>query len=460
MSHEDCWRVIYPTGEVKDLSDSRSSLDESLERLTQFEMGGETPLTADNPPHIRPMHEQELFQAEPLSEGGHMRAYPAGKQLRDVLADYCQSIALELGAQPVETPIVYREDQSEVGYFIDGFGDKQYRLRENSLDHVLRFATDFGHLSIFSDMNISYRDLPLSLYELGTYAFRNERSGELSGLYRQRAFTLPDIHTLTKDRATACDEILRYTDIALTTSMKFGVDYEVEIHVAESELSGLQPLIEDIATTVGEPILLRILPEHQYYWSMKVDFLAMTQVTRPQQCATIHLDTSTADEFDLMYSTADGTAVPCLLHFAPIGSIERMIATILDSSVLSQPSALPTPLATTQVRLIPVRDDHIEYCELLAGELRSSEIRIDIDDRNATVSRKVKRAEERWLPYYAVVGDDELNGDLLSVTVRNEQKEISMSVQNLKTRICRECTDYPRTGLYLSRRLSDRPTFH
>ena len=175
------------------------------------------------------MKEHELVDHEPGSDPGNLRWYPKGTMIKRLLEEHVTGILLNYGAMEVETPIMYDFAHPNLRKYLDRFPAKQYVVRSDEKEYFLRFAACFGQYLMGHDMTISYRQLPLRLYELTHYSFRREQSGELSGLKRLRTFTMPDMHTLCRDMDQARKEFLNQYKLAMGWMRDIGVEYQVAI---------------------------------------------------------------------------------------------------------------------------------------------------------------------------------------------------------------------------------------
>jgi threonyl-tRNA synthetase len=147
------------------------------------------------------------------------------------------------------------------------------------------------------------------------------------------------------------------------------------------------------------------------------------------------------------------------LHYSPSGGIERVVAALLEETATMETPRLPTWLSPTQVRLVPVGEEHVDYCDELVDELAAADVRADVDDRSETVGKRIARAETDWVPYYAVVGDRELDSGRLDVNVRAEDAEVELTPEELRDRVREETEGLPRKRRYLPRHVGDHPSF-
>ncbi|WP_128476202.1 threonine--tRNA ligase [Halorussus pelagicus] len=464
------WKLAFSDGETADLpaTDAIDSLDaedddrvsDDMRALVADEVERETANAGEQPPHVELMREQELVGDDEMSDAGTLRWYPRGKLIRDSLVEYVDDLAVEYGGMPVETPAMYDLGVRAVREHAETFGERQYRFESGDRPTMLRPAACVGQFSVMRDMQIAESDLPLRLYETAT-SFRRERRGEVAGLTRQRAFMMPDMHTATRDVEQAKAELRAQATLALRTSDDLGLNYEPAIRVTREFYDDNEAWVESLAEDLGTPALLEILPERRYHWSAKVDFAVIDGLGRPIEIPTVQLDVESAERFDIEYSTGEETRHPPILHSSPTGSIERVLAALLETAAERDVPRLPTWLSPTQVRFVPVGDEHGDYCDALADDLRSSGIRADVDERDETVGKRIATAESDWVPYYVVVGDREVETDdeQLAVTVRGEGEERELTFGELESAVLADIGDSPKKRRYLPKRVSKRPSF-
>ena len=454
------WRVMFPDGTVTDAVEAKPEVSEDMRAFIEDEVEGVVASPGEEPPHIELMREKELVGYDGLSDVGNLRFYPRGKLIRDALMEYVNDLVVEYGGMPVETPIMYDLGARCIDEHAGKFGERQYRFESGDRRMMLRFAACFGQFSIMRDMHISVNDLPLRVYEMSTYSFRREQKGEVAGLKRLRAFTMPDMHTATEDMDQAREELMQQATLALRTSEDLGINYEPAIRMTEGFYADNEEWVREVVADLGKPALLEIIPERHHYWSAKIDFAAIDGLGRPIENPTVQIDVESAERFDIEYVDSEGAHYPPILHYSPSGGIERVMAALLEGTATTETPQLPTWLSPTQVRFIPVNPaEHSEYCEGLADELEAAAVRVDIDDRDESVGKRIAGAETDWVPYYVVVGGDEIEGVHLGVNVRAEGVEREMTVEELRRTVREDVGDLPRRARYLPRHVSDHPTF-
>ncbi len=454
--------VMTPEGERKDAREFAD--DTPFGALVRKEIGRSAPVGGE-PLHVSLMRGKEIADYEALSDVGHHRWMPRGKLIRDLLADYVLQMVLDYGAMPVETPVMYDLASQAIAEHAGKFGERQYRFRSGSRDMMLRFAACFGMFSIMHDMHISPNTLPMKLYELSTYSFRQEQKGELIGLKRLRAFTMPDMHTLCRDM----DQALAAFEEQLAMGWRSGKDLETRLvgifRCTREFYDQYEPWIRKLVAGSGVPMLIEILSERLHYWVAKVDLAAIDAQGRPIENPTVQIDVESARRFGINYYTPEGEEVyPPILHCSPTGSIERVICALLENTATQPVPMLPTWLSPTQVRLIPIAERHHSFAEEIAGRLNDTGIRADFDDREESVNKKIREAGMDWVPYVAVIGDHETETGRLAVTVRRysapkKPYKVQMKEEELVKAIRAETAGKPHRPLYTPRRLSRKPRF-
>ncbi|RQG92734.1 threonine--tRNA ligase [Natrarchaeobius halalkaliphilus] len=453
------WHLLTPEGDLEDPLERKTGVSEDMQAFIEDEVEGVTASKGEEPAHLSLMQEKELVDYDPLSDVGNLRYYPRGKFVRDSLMEYVNDLVVDYGGMPVETPIMYDLGVRAIDEHAGKFGERQYRFESGNRKMMLRFAACFGQFSIMRDMFISENDLPLRVYEMSTYSFRREQKGEVMGLKRQRAFTMPDMHTATADIEQAKDEFQAQANLSLESSSDLGLNYVVAFRLTEEFFDDHREWVEEVVADIDEPVLLEVLPERHHYWSAKIDLAAIDALGRPIENPTVQIDVESAERFDITYNTGESSHNPIILHYSPSGGIERVMAALLEQTARQETASLPTWLSPTQVRFIPVGDEHVDFCDELVDELTESGIRADIDERNESVGKRIATAETDWVPYYAVVGDDEVDDPVFGINLRGEDDEREMNLEELAAAVLDDVDQKPNKKRYLPRYISDHPNF-
>jgi len=432
-----------------------------LKKLVMYELG-KMESSGEEPPHVRLMREKSFADYESSADVGHLRWYPKGRLIRDLLSDYVYNLVTERGAMPVETPIMYDLADDAIRVHAEKFGERQYRMT-NKKELMLRYACCFGAFRVLADSFFTWKNLPLSIYELSTYSFRLEKKGEVVGLKRLRGFTMPDLHTVCVDLGSAMDEFDNQISMCAQTGFDLNINYEVILRATADFFKDNKEWMFNAARKIGKPIILEILPERKHYWICKLDFAAIDYLGRPIENPTIQIDVESGERFGITYINQNEKELnPIIIHCSPTGSIERVICSLLEKTAIEideKPPMLPLWLSPTQVRLITIAERHIDFALGVAQDLRDENIRVDVDERHETVGKKIRDAGKEWVPYVVVIGDKELESGDLTVNVRENREKILMDVEEL-ARIVNEKTDgMPFRQLPLPMKLSKRVHF-
>lgn len=461
--------VLYPDGNelLFDLNSSDSTLskieaeDKVLAGFIKSELPGKS--EGRKPISIDLMRKLELVDYEPASDAGHFRFYPAGSMLLDILSEWANEIAVhKFGAMKIETPIIYDWNQKDIREQGESFHERHYlvKVKENpKKEWVLRFAGDFGLFRMMRDLKISHRHLPLRVYELSK-SFRYERSGELSGLKRLRQFTMPDVHSFTKSLDDGWKEYIElykhYDDLAQETH----IEYAIVFRVVEAFYDKNRDRIIDMIRYSGRPAFVELLSEMKHYWVIKHEFQGVDSSGGSCQLSTVQLDVVDSSRYGIMYTDSDGKEKGCVICHSSIGSLERWIHMILESSNLKQRPTLPFWLSPVQIRIVPLKEDLIGKSVQLQKRLADGGFRSDIDDREITMQKKIMISQQNWIPVVIVLGEKEVENGMLSVTIREKGNTLQIQEQELIEMLLEKIQGKPSVDLRMPVLLSKRPKFY
>jgi len=464
---EGYYVLVEPSGEMRELSRDRPQDDVALakypliKRLIMNERGLKSEKGA--PPHIRFMQKLELVDYEPASDVGHFKFLPKGALIKHLLEELAMDVAVnDVGATVVETPMIYRLSVPEIAEQASRFLERDYRFKIDNEEFTLRFAGDFGLFSMMKRVTMSYRQLPLRVYEL-SHSFRLEKRGECVGLRRLRGFTMPDIHCFCANLEQGKEEFanLMKKYMRLVKSMK--IDYVIVLRAVESFFLENKEWFSSLARDVGEPLLIEVLPAMKHYWVVKEEHQFIDSLGGNAQLCTVQLDVEDSERYGIKFVDKDGSKKGCIIVHSSMGSIERWIYALLEQAeknkASGRPPMLPVWLSPTQVRVVPVSSEYLEEALKIADEIEEAGIRVDVDDRDESVPRKIRDAEVEWIPFIVVVGEREVKEGTLSVRIRERRETITMRLAELIELISKECADKPKAKLWLPRRLSLRPKF-
>ncbi len=455
--------ILDMEGNLIPVDEFNFSNHERLKKFSDYEISG-TRASDREPPHIKLMRSHEIADYEPGSDAGNMRWYPQGSLIKRLLEEHVNNIVAESGGMQVETPIMYDYAHPQLSSYLNRFPARQYRLKTEDREFFLRFAACFGQYLIKHDMLISYRNLPLKLYELSHYSFRYEQRGELAGLRRLRAFTMPDMHTLTKDMEQAKKEFLRQYKLSLGWMRDLGLGYEVGIRFVREFYDENREFARELVKLGGKPALIEMWDSRPFYFVMKFEFNFVDALDKASALSTVQIDIENTKRFDISYTNEHGEKKhPLLLHASISGSIDRNVYALLEKAFLDQRNGkkpmLPLWLSPTQVRILPVSEEFNPLAGKLLRKFESDNIRVDIDDRGESIGRKIRDAETAWVPRIIVIGEREGESGRLSVRVRENGEQREMSIKEVIEDIKNKTRGFPFKPLPLPRLLSERARF-
>jgi threonyl-tRNA synthetase len=439
--------------------DNAKVKDQNLQALIDAEVHKKS--VAKKAPHIELMRKLKLAGYEELSEPGHIRLAPKGTLIFDLLADRALQIALELGANPIRTPILYDLDIKPVSEHAKLFGQRMYKVKSGKRTFALRYAACFGQFSFLSDSILSYRDLPLKMFELAD-SYRLEQRGELIGLVRLRKFHMPDIHILCHDLEEAKVEFKKIYKRCFEEGRRFGWNYVSLYNVSKDFIDDPKGLdyVKSLVNMEGNQVLIHIVESGMYYWVLNIEFNFVSQQKRIIESSTAQIDVGNAKRFNISYVDEEGKARrPVIIHTAVIGSLERFMADLLERASSLEVPFLPTWICPIQVRFINVSNDSLDFAIKLAEKFNDNNIRADVDDRGESVAKRIANAESEWIPYIVVIGKKEVNGGKLPVRIRSLRKTLDMSEEELLKKVKDETQGWPYRPLYFNMLLSKRPRF-
>ena len=462
------WHILTPDGNLLKPDEFDFTGHDNLKKFVNYEIH-KSRAVDKIPPHVELMRRLELADYEPGSDSGNMRFYPKGRLMKSLIETYVLDETAKMGAMEVETPIMYDMNHPTLKKYLDRFPARQYSIEADKKQLFLRFAACFGQFLMNHDMTISYRNLPLRMVELTRYSFRKEQSGELVGLRRLRAFTMPDMHSLCRDMDEAVTQFNDQYNMCINVLSKIGIDledYEVAIRFTRDFYEENRDFIVGLVKTVNKPVLIELWDQRFFYFVLKFEFNYIDAIDKASALSTVQIDVENAERYGIKYIDQTGAEKrPFILHCSPSGAIERCIYALLEKANMNSEKGIvpmfPVWLSPTQIRVIPVAEKHMGFAEKVAEMLNG---RVDIDDREETVGKKIRDAGKDWIPYVVVVGDEEVNSGNISVTVRSESApnkpaNIKMSIQDLNERILKEVAGFPFKRHPLSVKLSARPRF-
>ena len=391
---------------------SESDLEEYLELREQ----------AQERDHRKIGQEMNLFSIPTVTGPGLPLYHPPGKTVLRELSDFANELNRENGYEEVETPHVFRTELWKQSGHYENYKDDMFLLDVNDEEYGLKPMNCPGHATIFDQQSWSYRDLPQRYFENGK-VYRKEQRGELSGLSRVWSFTIDDGHLFVRP-----DQIRQ--EIESVIEMIFEVvetlDLEVEVALAtrpDKSVGGdeiwesAEEQLRDVLESGGYDY--DVEPGDGAFYGPKIDFGFEDALGRVWDGPTVQLDFNMPDRFDLTYTGEDNEDhQPVMIHRALYGSYERFFMVLIEHF----DGNFPLWLAPEQVRILPVSDETLGYAHRVKNELEDAGFRVEVEDRDWTVGRKIRAGHDDRLPYMVIVGEDEQEAGTVSVRDRFENQ--------------------------------------
>ena len=461
------WHILQPDGTLSPVKDFTFKGYENLEKFARYEIS-KVRASQQMPPHVPLMKRLEIADYEAGSDPGNIRWYPKGRLVKSLLEQFVTAKMAEYGAMEVETPVMYDYQHPSLADYLNRFPARQYVLKSEDKELFLRFAACFGQFLMVHDAQFSYKHMPMKVYELTRYSFRREKSGEVVGLRRLRAFSMPDCHAFCVDLDQAKKELTRRFKLCIKVLDEIGLsasDYEVAVRFTKDFYKDNKEFITSLVKVLGRPVLVEMWEERFFYFVLKWDFNFVDNQSKAAALSTDQIDVENAKRYEITYVDEKGEKqYPLILHCSPSGAIERDVYALLEKAYKTQQTGgvpmLPVWLSPTQVRMIPISDKFLKDVEKVAEQLEKHCIRVDIDDRTLTLQKKIREAEMEWVPYIVVIGQKELESGVLPVRDRSTGSMRKLEVSGLLKTVEEATSGKPFKPLPLPKYLSKRPQFH
>ena len=376
--------------------------------------------------HRRLSKELDLYVMSDLVGSGLPMLTPRGAVLREELMNYSNSIRQKQGFEKVWTPHITKTDLYKKSGHWDKFGAELFLVKSQETDDemVLKPMNCPHHTQIYANRPRSYRDLPIKYLETAT-VYRDEKKGELMGLFRVRSINMDDSHVFcrpdqieqsVKELIEAAKELYNTLDMGLKFRLSFRD--EGQGYLGSDELwHKAQTTLEKIAKDEGLDYVKT--PGDAAFYGPKIDFLATDSLDRTHQVATVQLDFVQPDRFGLTYINEEGKEeTPVMIHCALLGSIERFLGVYIEHTA----GKFPLWLAPEQLRVLALNDDEsiLKMVESVVQKAKELGIRTGIDISNESVGKKIRDAEVMKVPYTVVIGAKELQSNKVTPRVRSD----------------------------------------
>jgi threonyl-tRNA synthetase len=398
---------------------------------------------AEKRDHKKLGKELDLFVFSELVGGGLPLWTPKGTTLRNLLNDFVWGLRSERGYLRVEIPHITKKDLYIASGHWDKYKDDLFRITTRE-DHefAMKPMNCPHHTQIYNRKAWSYKELP-QRYENTTTCYRDEQSGELSGLSRVRAFTQDDAHVFCRI-SQAKEEMQKIWEIVHIFYKAFNLPLKLRLSLRDPEHPE-KYLGDKNHWDQAEKVLKEVAAENntEYYeapgeaafYAPKLDFIAKDSIGREWQVATIQLDVNMPDRFDLSCTNEKGEKERIvMIHAAIMGSIDRFMSIMIEHLA----GNFPLWLSPVQVKVIPVRENHNSYAEEVYNLLKENNIRAELDTADSNLGGKVRDAKNNKMPYWIVIGDKEIEVGKVTLESRDAGQLGQISKEELVSKLLEE----------------------
>ena len=388
--------------------------------------------------------ELDLFVFSELVGAGLPLYTPKGTILRKELLAFSEGLQVEAGYQETWCPHITKIDLYKKSGHWDKFGDELFLVKsqETSDEFAMKPMNCPHHTQIYASRPRSYRDLPIRLME-STTMYRDEKTGEMSGLTRVRSLTQDDAHLFCRlDQVE--EEFERIMQMIKTLYATLGMNFRARLSFrdpAKPEKFLGEPKRWEKAQKILEDVSKKLVLKYDIgigeaaFYGPKIDIMVMDALGREHQCATEQLDFVQPARFELEYTDKDGSKqTPVMIHKALLGTIDRFLGVYIEHTA----GNFPTWLAPVQVAILPISDKHIEYSKTVASDLKQAGVRLEVYEENDTLGKKIRNAKGTKVPYMLVIGDAEVSDNAVTVEHREKGKLGAQTVAEFVVNIADE----------------------
>jgi threonyl-tRNA synthetase len=367
--------------------------------------------------HRKLGRELGLFTFSEISPGAAFWL-PAGTTVWNTLLAVSRQMGRERGYTEVKTPQIFDAELWKTSGHWGKYREHMFTLEVEGREMGVKPMNCPAHLHLFGSQRHSYRDLPVRYSEPGLL-HRNEASGVLHGLLRVRHFAQDDAHIFCAHEQVR-QELEGCLEMAFATYALFDLDVRLELSTRPQQRSGSEEMWDlaegELARALdAQGLDYELNPGDGAFYGPKIDMHMTDSLARSWQLGTVQLDYSMPERFGLTYTGADNSEHrPAMIHRALFGSYERFIGIMLEHYA----GELPVWLAPVQAIVLPVSDRFNEYGAQVRDALAAHEARVELDERSESISRKIREAELRKVPYMLVVGEREQREQAVSVRTR------------------------------------------
>lgn len=388
----------------------------------------------------------DLFSIHDEAGTGLIYWHPKGTIIKKIIERFWEDEHIKRGYQLVSIPHIVRDQLFKASGHYEFYRENMFVFKIDENEYVVKPMNCPGHIMIYRESIKSYRDLPLKFAELGT-VYRYERSGVLHGMLRVRGFTQDDAHIFCTPEQLP-NEILKVIDLARYMLETFGYkEFDVSLSVRD-ESKKERYAGEDREWKMAEEALMKTLEKRNMsfervegeavFYGPKIDIKMLDALGRGWQGPTIQFDFNLPKRFDVTYVGEDGAKHHVVMvHRTVLGSMERFIGGLIEHYA----GAFPVWLSPVQVKILSITDRQKEYSGHLEEMLRENGIRTETDLRNEKIGYKVRESEMEKVPYMLILGDREMESEMVSVRERGKGDLGSIKIEDFIKKIMKEILD-------------------
>ncbi|MBB6629536.1 threonine--tRNA ligase [Nocardioides sp. KIGAM211] len=411
--------------------ETKEALEEHLHRIEE----------AERRDHRKLGRDLDLFSFPDEIGSGLAVFHPKGGVIKREMEDYVRQRHIEEGFQYVGTPHISKEGLFHTSGHLPYYADTMFPPMEfEGANYYLKAMNCPMHNLIFKSRGRSYRELPLRLFEFGS-VYRYEKSGVVHGLTRVRGLTQDDSHSyVTPEQAPA--EVKHLLDFVLGLLRDFGIDdFYLELSTrddskpdkfvgTDEDWAVATKVLEDVA--VGSGLALVPDPGGAAFYGPKISVQARDAIGRTWQMSTIQYDFNQPKGFELAYQAADGSRQqPVMIHSAKFGSLERFFGVLVEHYA----GAFPPWLAPVQVQAIPVADAFADYLHDVARTMRTKGLRVEVDDSDDRMQKKIRNAQLQKVPFMLIAGADDVAAGAVSFRYRDGRQDNGVPLDEAIARV-------------------------
>ena len=411
--------------------ESKEALEEHLHRIEE----------AERRDHRKLGRDLDLFSFPDEIGSGLAVFHPKGGVIKRVMEDYVRQRHIEEGFEYVGTPHLTKDQLFYTSGHLPYYADTMFPPMEfEGSNYMVKPMNCPMHNLIYRSRGRSYRELPLRLFEFGS-VYRYEKSGVVHGLTRVRGLTQDDSHSyVTKEQAPG--EIKHLLDFVLGLLRDFGIDdFYLELSTrddskpdkfvgSEEDWEVATKVLEDVAVASG----LELVPDPggAAFYGPKISVQARDAIGRTWQMSTIQYDFNQPARFELEYNGADGAKhQPVMIHSAKFGSLERFFGVLVEHYA----GAFPPWLAPVQVEAIPIAERHVDYLYDIAKRMKVQGLRVEVDDSDDRMQKKIRNAQLQKVPFMMIAGDDDVEKGAVSFRYRDGRQDNGVPIEEAVARV-------------------------